>query len=150
MLARFFTLFLLALVPLACNEPGSPAVRIAVIGDSLSDGVNPETAPRKLGRVHMLDKGGAKHAALQAIWKKTEIRNYSISGSTAGQWNSEAYLAKAIAGKPHLAVVYLGANDVLHAIHGRGFTEASVLALSNDITGILTRLKTGVTGVRCS
>lgn len=145
---RFFFLFLLVFVPLACNEPGPPAVRIAVIGDSLSDGVNPETAPQKLGWVHMLDKGGEKHAALQKLWKKTDIRNYSISGSTAGQWNSEAYLAKAIAGKPHVAVVYLGANDVLHAIHGRGFTEATLLALSNDITGILVRLKAGVPGVR--
>ena len=148
MLARFFILLLLVLVPLACNEPGTPPVRIAVIGDSLSDGVNPETAPRKLGWVQLLDKGGEKHAALRALWPRTELRNYSISGSTAGQWNSEAYLAKAIGGKPHVAVVYLGANAVLHAIHGRGFTGATLLALSNDISGILTRLKAGVPGVR--
>ena len=45
-------LFILLVVSLtACDEATTPksVTRIAVVGDSISDGVNPQTAPAKYG-----------------------------------------------------------------------------------------------------
>jgi len=141
-------LFLLLFI-VACNESATGSTtRIAVIGDSISDGVNPQTAPAKHGWVQMIASGGEKYTTLRGIWADAEVRNYSISGSTAAQWNSDSYLSGSISAIPQVAVVCLGGNDVLHAINSGGFDQTAATALSNNITGIVVKLKTALTNLK--
>jgi lysophospholipase L1-like esterase len=144
-------LALIAAIPFwsGCSDAAPATVfRIAVVGDSISDGVNPAVSPQKNGWVQMIAAGGSRHAALKAVWENSVVTNYSISGSTAAQWNSQAYLAGVVAAAPDMAVVYLGGNDVLAALQAGGYGPAQAAALSNNILGILAKLKAGGAGDR--
>lgn len=148
--ALFILLVLLVFTAYGCDETTDPAVttRIAVIGDSISDGVNPQTSPTKYGWVHMISSGGSKNSTLRSIWSGAGVNNFSVSGSTAAQWNSTSWLAGAALYDPHITVVYIGGNDVLNAVNSGGFDAAAAATLSNNINGIVVKMKTDVTNTR--
>lgn len=112
----------------ALAAQGSAEVRILVLGDSLSAGYGlaaAEAFPAQLERA--LREGG----------QKVRVINAGVSGDTTS--GGLARLDWALAEKPQLVIVQLGANDAL-----RGLDPA--LAKAN-LDAILTRLKRDGVGV---
>ena len=109
-------------------------VKIAVIGDSISDGCNPELSTsaemyaKRYGYAQMLE--GKKYEGIDTpaktiynIWNNAEYRNFSITGSKASEWNMDSSTStkwhtwdkefqKVLDFNPDIAVIYLGANDI--------------------------------------
>lgn len=109
------------LLPLTATANGG-TVRILVLGDSLSAGYGLSTAeafPAQLER------------ALRAAGESVTVSNAGVSGDTTA--GGLARLDWALAERPQLVIVQLGANDAL-----RGLDPAAAKA---NLDAILTRLR---------
>ncbi len=86
-----------------------------VVGDSISDGINPDSA-EKYGWVHMLfglDGAGqpAKSNTIFTIWPDIHATNHAVSGSKASDWAQPGALNEVISNDPDLVVLFIGGND---------------------------------------
>jgi len=116
----------LGLVALAALPSYSPAIaaemRILALGDSLTAGLG---LPEGQGFAAQLER------ALNAGGRAVRVLNAGVSGDTTA--GGLQRLDWALAGKPHVAIVELGANDML-----RGLDPAKAEA---NLDAILTKLK---------
>lgn len=139
-------------------------VKIAVIGDSISDGCNPELSTsaemyaKRYGYAQMLE--GKKYEEIDTpaktiynIWNNAEYRNFSITGSKASEWNMDSSTStkwhtwdkefqKVLDFNPDIAVIYLGANDIFEYVYNDGVVTPDELSdLSTNLKGIVDKLK---------
>ena len=139
-------------------------VKIAVIGDSISDGCNPELSTsaemyaKRYGYAQMLE--GKKYEGIDTpaktiynIWNNAEYRNFSITGSKASEWNMDSSTStkwhtwdkefqKVLDFNPDIAVIYLGANDIFEYVYNDGVVTPDELSdLSTNLKGIVDKLK---------
>ena len=158
-------MMVLALVGCSTNEKDEDVrVKIAIIGDSISDGCNPELSTsgenyaKRYGYAQML-KGisyeGIERPAktIYNIWDNAELKNCSITGSQAAEWNKDSSnstkwhtwdkdFAKVLDFNPDIAVVYLGANDIFGYIYNDGvITTAEWDELKANLKGIVDQLQ---------
>lgn len=138
-------------------------IKIAIIGDSVSAGCNPELSTgaemyaNKYGWVHML--AGESYEGIEDvpktiydIHKDAKLVNYAITGSKAYEWNEDKSnntywkvwdkeFQKVLDFNPDIAVIYLGANDMFEYVADGKITEGEWAALKFDISGIVSKLK---------
>lgn len=158
---------MLALTITGCFNDGDKEenkVKIAVIGDSISDGCNPELSTsaemyaKRYGYAQMLE--GKKYEGIDTpaktiynIWNNAEYRNFSITGSKASEWNMDSSTStkwhtwdkefqKVLDFNPDIAVIYLGANDIFEYVYNDGVVTPDELSdLSTNLKGIVDKLK---------
>ena len=158
---------MLALTITGCFNDGDKEenkVKIAVIGDSISDGCNPELSTsaemyaKRYGYAQMLE--GKKYEEIDTpaktiynIWNNAEYRNFSITGSKASEWNMDSSTStkwhtwdkefqKVLDFNPDIAVIYLGANDIFEYVYKDGVVTPDELSdLSTNLKGIVDKLK---------
>ena len=139
-------------------------VKVAIIGDSISAGCNPELATRaekydkRYGYAQMLagetyDGIAVPSKNIYNIWENAELKNFSIIGSQASEWNKDSSSSenwhkwdsefkKVLEFTPDIAVIYLGANDIFAYIGNDGkITSEEYIELRTNITGIIEQLK---------
>lgn len=115
--------------------------RIAVIGDSISYGINPSTSPSAYGWVHILSNNR------DSLWADTLtiIGNFAVSGDTAAGWNTTNKIQPVIDFNPDIVIVFIGANDLFGYVGGDGIlSESEKLQLSNNYYGILDKVTNGL------
>ena len=158
---------MLALTITGCFNDGDKEenkVKIAVIGDSISDGCDPELSTsaemyaKRYGYAQMLE--GKKYEGIDTpaktiynIWNNAEYRNFSITGSKASEWNMDSSTStkwhtwdkefqKVLDFNPDIAVIYLGANDIFEYVYNDGVVTPDELSdLSTNLKGIVDKLK---------
>lgn len=98
------TIFLLPILFISLNLSAQSKIRVACIGNSITEGSG-------------LEKGKKYPEILQALMgDKYEVRNFGVSGRTLLKkgdhpyWNEECYL-KAIEWNPDIVIIKLGTND---------------------------------------
>lgn len=139
-------------------------VKIAIIGDSISDGCNPEISTVnegyavRYGYAQMLE--GLEHDKIEKpaktiynIWSNSDFCNFSITGSKAAEWNKDSSdstkwhtwnkeFEKVLNFNPDVAVIYLGANDIFGYIYnGGGITTAEWDELKENLKGVVDQLQ---------
>ncbi len=138
--------------------------RVAVIGDSISAGINSDyflqgKTNATYGWVDMLNGEGytgipAPDPNIHAIWPDTLVilNNYAGSGLTAVYWNNSSVLAPVISFNPDIIIVFIGANDVLNSVRDKShpgiIPDSDMIALTNNIGGILDKLTNSLTNAR--
>ncbi|MBE7559661.1 SGNH/GDSL hydrolase family protein [bacterium] len=137
---------LVASAPCAARE----FTRLAVLGDSVNYGVNPDYDPVVHGWTHMLlGVGGdpfppTREATLHSLWPGMAALNASVSGSTAVQWaaGNSPYMNSVLAFQPDLAIVLLGGWDVINFMADGTITTAEKNQLFSSLSTIVARLET--------
>jgi lysophospholipase L1-like esterase len=118
--------------------------RIAVVGDSISEGWNPDYSrtAASYGWVEMLNgDGGGSYPAPQietvhTLWNPTLVSNFSKGGSKASEWNSASWLNPVVDFNPDIVIVYLGGNDMLAYIQDGEVSETEYKALETNLSQI--------------
>ena len=146
------------------NDEKETKLKVAIIGDSISAGCNPELATseekyeKRYGYAQML--AGETYEGITSpakniytIWENAEFKNYSIIGSRASEWNKDSSnstkwhtwdreFKKVLDFTPDVAVIYLGANDIFAYIGNDGkITSEEYVELRKNIMGIIDQLK---------
>lgn len=138
-------------------------VKIAIIGDSISAGCNPdiseykENYEKRYGWVDMLNGSkysGVSHSIkpITTIYKNSIIANYSIIGSKASEWSNDYSensswkewdneFKKVVNFNPDIVIIYLGGNDFLEYLEDGVITELEWKELENSLRDIITKLK---------
>lgn len=166
----FWMLLILVMAFIGCSkeknrdEETVPIVKVAIIGDSISDGCNPDLSTSsegyavRYGYAQMLE--GLTHDGIESqgktiynIWQNANFKNFSITGSRASEWNSDSSdstkwhtwdneFQKVLDFNPDVAVVYLGANDILNYLYDDGVvTTTEWSKLASDLKGVIDQLK---------
>jgi lysophospholipase L1-like esterase len=89
----------------AAGEPTGPPVRLALLGDSLGAGVGVSSVQETIG--------GYLAARLAGEGRRVRLSGLAIAGSRTGDLGPQ--VSRALLGRPEVAVVVIGANDVTHA-----------------------------------
>ena len=84
------------------------------------------------------------------LWPGTNgfLSNFAVSGSTAADWNNSTWIDPVISNQPNIAVVFIGGNDFLADYSDGLLSTAEKTALSNNVTGIVKKLKTGLPQIK--
>ena len=116
--------------------------RVAVIGDSISFGINPEAGTN--GWVHILSNNSG------SIWADTAcvIGNFAISGDTAAGWNNTGKIQPVIDFHPDIVIVFIGANDLFGYLSDGVFDSSEKTALSNNYYGIINKVTNGASNAQ--
>jgi len=102
------------------GRPG-PAVRIALLGDSSAAGY---------GVAHVRETPGAILASGVAEAADRRVHLVSVAAVGAQSKDLQAQVERVLERAPHVAVIFIGANDVTHAVPPR--TSARLLAAALD------------------
>ena len=137
---------------MVCAFPGCAKeyLRFDVVGDSDSEGINPDL-DENYGWVHMLfglgggDLPDPSTRTLQSLWPGIEMHNSAVSGSTAAQWQTDSLsprLQDVIDRQPDLVVVMIGGNDFLGYFFSDGeFSSSEQSLYRTHLTTIIDRLQ---------
>jgi lysophospholipase L1-like esterase len=164
---KFLVIVMMVLAFAGCStdkKKEDVMVKVAIIGDSISDGCNPELSTsvdgyaKRYGYAQMLE--GISYEGIERpaktiynIWENTEFKNFSITGSEAAEWNNDSSnstkwhtwdkeFAKVLDFNPDVAVIYIGANDILGYIYNDGvITTAEWNELKANLKGIVDQLQ---------
>lgn len=116
-----------------------------VVGDSISQGLNPELGT--FGWVNMLfgESVGsfpAKTNTLASLWPGITMNNSSVSGSTASEWaaDKDGWLSNIKARHPDLVLVLIGGNDLSTYIEDGDLSVADLNDFRMNLTTIVTNL----------
>jgi lysophospholipase L1-like esterase len=124
---------------------------IDVVGDSISEGYNPDysIATATTGWVHMLygqaDWTNAPGTAtITNIWPGITFYNSSQAGSRASDWADDVngWLSAVVAHDPDLVVLYLGGNDLIQDYGSGGFSAIEQDQYRADLYTIIDALRT--------
>ena len=131
--------------------------RVSVIGDSISEGINPVYSKYSptYGWVHMINgksysTNTAPYPNIHSIWPETWVvlSNFALSGSTASLWNNIHFLQPVIDFDPDIVIVFIGGNDVLYYIKDGVIDDSEQAELSNNFCGILDILTNNLTNTK--
>lgn len=121
--------------------------KIAIVGDSISQGVNPETR-RRYGWVEMItqtpDEDGniIEVSSIYDIFHRAYIRNFSRGGSKAVDWaHNPKYLEQVLEFNPDIVVIYLGGNDFLEMLRKDMDYQSSLEQIVTNINKIANLMK---------
>lgn len=127
--------------------PGAP-FRLALLGDSISSGVNSDFSGQPVfGWADFIrGYGGApwpvpEEETLEDLWPDGELRNFAISGSTAYQWSFEKRYRSLVDYNPHIAILFIGGNDLLAAVNDGVFDLKDQEILNRSFNTLLDGLK---------
>src|SRR5690349_1839138 len=120
-MSKQFTIFSFLFLILLSYSIGKEYSAFDVVGDSISEGVNPDLSPTNYGWVDMLFGygGGAlppsKSSTIYTLWSGITVYNDAHSGSRAIDWaaDTNSWLTTVRNHHPDLVVVYIGGNDFL-------------------------------------
>jgi len=108
------------LPPYPRKAPGYAEYRIALLGDSISSGVNADLGGDSVfgWADFILGYGGEPYPqkeeeSLFDLWPDSEMANFAIPGSTVYQWSFLRRLQPLLDYQPHLLIVFIGGNDLL-------------------------------------
>jgi lysophospholipase L1-like esterase len=137
--------------------------KIAVLGDSISAGCNPELSTysegyaEKYGWAQMIT--GETHEGIDPVNKtiydineNITWENFAITGSKASEWNADSStnttwkawdneFQNLLDMDSDLVIIYIGANDIMGYIEDGNVSEVEWNALRFDIEGIIDQIK---------
>lgn len=134
------------------TQPEAQPFRLAILGDSLSAGVNSEFSRARPthGWVEIASGlgGGPYPAPLERslfdLWPDAGLKNFAVSGTTAYQWSFDKRLKPILDFQPQVVVVFIGGNDLLAAIGDGVVTEAEMTAMKGFLAQVVDKLKAGL------
>jgi len=146
--ARRLLGLLAALGAVVSSAPAQSPV-IDIIGDSVSQGVNPELS-EDFGWVQLLlGEGGGmlpppRTDTIFTLFPSAEVHNSAVSFATAADWASPEtmMLQPVLDREPDLVVVFIGGNDFLQSILDGEFTADEQDAVRTHLTTIVDELQT--------
>jgi lysophospholipase L1-like esterase len=122
-----------------------------VVGDSVSDGVNPDCYPllERYGWVHMLygmygTSNSPPQLTITNLWPSISRNNSAVSGSRAWEWAdtiSYPYLTNVISHHPDLVFVMIGGNDFLSYVSDGVVTPEESAQYQTNLTTIIETLQ---------
>jgi len=108
------------LPPYPRTQPGYGTYRIALLGDSVTSGINSDYGGGfSFGWADfLLGYGGSpypqkENKSLFDLWPDSEVANFAIPGSTVYQWSFLRRLQEVLDYQPHLLIIFIGGNDLL-------------------------------------
>jgi lysophospholipase L1-like esterase len=121
---------------------------IDIVGDSVSDGINPDfyLQLQKYGWAHMLygqpgPVDPPSEFAITNLWPEITKHNSAVSGSTAAEWadtnSPPAYLATVLANHPDLVVIMIGGNDFLAYVEDGSFSYQEMQEYETNLNRII-------------
>lgn len=132
------------------------ATRVAVLGDSVSHGLNISLHPHKpsFGWVQFwqgLGEPGLGLSPLSAdetvqglLGPQAYVRNFARAGSKISDWVADRWLAPVLAFAPRNLIVLIGGNDLLAAVQDGDFTEADQEGLARSLNRLFDKLAAGL------
>lgn len=141
--------WLVVIVALSAAAEAREFSRLAIVGDSVNLGVNPDYDPARYGWSHMLlGVGGppfppTRETTLFSLWPHISAWNASVSGSRASAWAAPGspHLEPVLTWKPDLVVLLVGGWDVIDALADGVVSVAEMNRLRADLSAIVTRLQ---------
>ncbi len=139
-------LFLLCL----CSAPEAREYqRLAIIGDSISEGVNPDFAPLDYGWTQMLLGAGGdpfpapRDKTLYTLWPVIDATNAGTAFDRAADWAppGNARLTGVLNYHPDLVIMLLGGWDVIGFLSDGNVTTAEKNQLFANLSAIVTQLQ---------
>ncbi|MBN1516403.1 hypothetical protein JXA32_07520 [Candidatus Sumerlaeota bacterium] len=115
-----------------------------VVGDSISEGGNPEFYPDTgPGWVHILFGEYQSEPAIQRLWPRIVTNNYAVSGTTTSDWatTGSAPMDDLLSGEPDLVAVLLGFNDLSDFLTDDIVTTSEQALYRQNLNTIIDRLQ---------
>lgn len=143
-MSRKAVAFVILTVLVSVASTGKDYAVFDVVGDSVSEGINPEyPAQTNRGWVAMLFGTLGSHTTLDTLWPGIVKHNSAVSGSRASQWAEPAYapMQTVLDHHPDLVIVFIGGNDAIAYAADGAVTPAELQSLRDNLTAIVDRLQ---------
>lgn len=136
-------LSVLALILASCTSAGPsspPSPRVAVVGDSISAGINSELSIQRptIGWVHMLTQNAGRDNLVpdfsfrSLFGPEATLVNLSKPGSRFRDWIRAELFESIVQARPNYVIVLLGGNDLWAQIQDGIWSEAEQEQLARD------------------